>query len=65
MATVGEVSNRVSKMEGAYEHLAAKADIANLKADIANLKVWLLGSIFAGMIAAVSIALGVARLLEV
>ena len=58
MATVEEVSNRVSKMEGAYEHLATKADIANLK-------VWLLGSIFAGMVAAVSIALGVVRLLEV
>ena len=56
MATVEEVSNRVSRMEGAYEHLATKADIANLK-------VWLLGSIFAGMVAAVSIALGVVRLL--
>ena len=57
MATVEEVSNRVSRMEGAYEHLATKADIADLK-------VWLLGSIFAGMVAAVSVALGVVRLLE-
>lgn len=29
---------RLSRLEGGYEHLATKADIANLKADIAHLK---------------------------
>ena len=29
---------RVSRLEGGYEHLATKADLANLKADLANLK---------------------------
>jgi hypothetical protein len=35
MATVETVSDRVAKLEGAYEHLATKADISDLK-------VWLL-----------------------
>ena len=35
MATTEE---RLSKLEGAYEHLATKADVAVLKTDIADLK---------------------------
>ena len=31
MTTVAE---RLARLEGAYEHLATKADLANLKADI-------------------------------
>ena len=30
--------NRISRLEGAYEHLATNADIANLKADIERAK---------------------------
>ena len=30
--------DRTSRIEGAYEHLATKADIANLKADIERAK---------------------------
>ena len=52
MATDGE---RLSRLEGAYEHLATKADIANLK-------VWMLISILGGMFATATLALGVARL---
>ena len=29
---------RLARLEGVYEHLATKTDIANLKTDIANLK---------------------------
>ena len=32
------VEERVSRLEGAYDHLATKGDIGNLKTDIANLK---------------------------
>ena len=31
-----ELSDRVSRLEGAYEHLATKADIAELKGEIAH-----------------------------
>ncbi len=31
-----ELSDRVSRLEGAYEHLATKGDIAELKGDIAH-----------------------------
>ena len=50
MATVEE---RLSRLEGAYDHLATKADLANLK-------VWMLAS--TGTAAAVII--GALRLLE-
>ncbi len=33
---LAEISDRVSKLEGAYKHLATKADIANLKGEIAS-----------------------------
>ena len=48
-----ELTERVARLEGAYDHLATKADIANLKAatkaDIANLKADL-GKDFTGQI---------------
>lgn len=31
-------SDRISRLEGSYEHVATKADIANLKADIERAK---------------------------
>lgn len=31
MATVEDVSNRVSRLEGAYDHLATKADLKDLE----------------------------------
>ena len=36
MATIEE---RVSRLEGGYEHLATKADVAETKAEIAGVKV--------------------------
>ena len=34
---------RLARLEGVYEHLATKADVANLKADMARLEVELKG----------------------
>ena len=51
MATVEEISNRVSRLEGAYDHLATKADLANLKADLIK---WMVGTLVEGMAAAVA-----------
>ena len=34
------LEERVSRLEGGYEHLATKADIADTKADIANLRAY-------------------------
>ena len=32
------MDDRVSRLEGAYEHLATKADVAELKAEMADMK---------------------------
>ncbi len=56
MATVEE---RVSRLEGAYEHLATKSDIANLRADMASLKAelikWMVGTLVVGIVATATI----------
>ena len=52
-------SDRISRLEGAYEHLATKADIAGMKTAIAELKAemrlqrWLSLAILAIVIASV------------
>ena len=59
MATVEE---RLSRLEGGYEHLATKADIAEVKVEIAELKTegrltrWVLGLVVVtnvGIVAAI------------
>lgn len=45
-------SDRISRPEGAYEHLATKADIAKLEAEI-RLQRWLALAILAVVIASV------------
>ena len=58
---------RVSRLEGGYEHLATKADIGDVKAEIAELKAemarietrllrWLLPSLAAGIAAAAAVS---------
>ena len=58
---------RVSRLEGAYEHLATKADIGEVKAQIAEIKVeiahietrllrWLLPTMAAGITAAAAVS---------
>ena len=57
MATVEE---RLSRLEGGYELLATKADLANLKADLIK---WWGGMIIGGMLAAATIAVAISSLL--
>ena len=63
MATVEE---RVSSLEGSYEHLATKSDfgilkvdIADLRADMASLKAelikWMVGTLVVGIVATATI----------
>ncbi len=40
---------RLSRLEGVYQHLATKADVAELKADIAELKAELKIEIYKGL----------------
>ena len=60
MATVEEISNRVSRLKAAYDHLATKADLANLKADLIK---WMVGTLVVGMAAAVAATTAVVRAL--
>ena len=43
MTTQGTLGERVSRLEGSYEHLATKADIAEVKSDIARVEGKILG----------------------
>ena len=60
------LSNRVSRLEGAYGHLATKADLAELKADltaaIAAQTRWLAGLVLATAAAAAGVVIAVDRL---
>ena len=53
------VEERFSRLEGSYEHLAAKSDIANLRADMASLKAelikWMVGTLVVGIVATATI----------
>ena len=48
------MDDRVSRLEGAYEHLATKADVAELKAEMADMKAelikWMAGWTLGGMV---------------
>ncbi len=65
------MEERLSRLEGAYEHLATKSDIALLKTDIADLKAelfekmnvhmrWMIGIQIASLVGIVAVL----RLLE-
>ena len=60
------LSDRVSRLEGAYGHLATKADLAELKADltaaIASQTRWLASLVLASAAAAVGVVIAVDRL---
>ncbi len=64
---MANIEQRVSRLEGAYEHLATKADIADLKADIANLKAellkWVVGVTTAGIGVAATLAATLVRVI--
>ena len=54
------LEERVSRLEGGYEHLATKADVADLKSDIAHMEGrllrWMIGMMLTSTAVAVSIA---------
>ncbi|MXW36494.1 MAG: hypothetical protein F4X26_10355 [Chloroflexi bacterium] len=45
MTTEAGVSERVARLEGAYEHLATKSDVALARADIERLRATLLTAV--------------------
>lgn len=45
---IDDLSDRTGRLEGAYQHLATKADIGLLKSDIAELKSWVLWRVLIG-----------------
>ena len=59
-------ADRISRLEGAYDHLATKADLANLKADLmaamASQARWLAGLVLASAAAATGVVIAVDRL---
>ncbi len=57
MATMEE---RLSHLEGAYQHLATKADLSDMKADLIK---WMVGVMLGGMATAATLTLALIRLL--
>lgn len=61
---MASIEERVSRLEGGYEHLATKADIADVKTEIAKSQAatirWMIGlvGVFAGIVIAVDRLLG-------
>ena len=59
---------RLARLEGAYEHLATKADVAVLKSEIANLKAdllkWMVGMMISSVALAVTVAIFIERLID-
>ncbi len=55
MAVEREIGQRISRIEGGYEHLATKADIERMK-------VWFIATVAAGQIATIMILLAALRL---
>ena len=60
------LDNRVTRLETAYEYLATKADVAELRADMERLHSsaikWMIGLIAASVIANASLVLGLLRI---
>ena len=66
MTTQEEVSSRLSKLEGAYEHLATKEDVAKLEVRLAQMETrivkWMIGLMVSSVAVASAVALLVQRL---
>ena len=64
MAVTTEPGERLARLEGAYEHLATKADIERLRTDIVGMESkiikWLVGTVIASTVAASAIASAIA-----
>lgn len=57
---MASVEARLSRLEGGYEHLATKADLAELETRLIK---WMIGAILASAALAASVALFVQRLI--
>ena len=59
---------RLARLEGAYEHLATKADVGDVKAEIGNLKAdllkWMVGMMISSVALAVTVAIFIQRLID-
>ena len=64
---------RLSRLEGAYEHLATKADVESVKVDVESVKVgiarqearlikWMVGTVVTGIATATAVVMAVERL---
>lgn len=56
-------SDRISRLEGAYEHLATKADLADLRSDLHQMENRLLWRMLGGIAIAVGLVTWLDRLL--
>ncbi len=67
MTTTTDHGERLARLEGAYEHLATKADISELKVDIEKMQVsiikWIVGVGLASATIAAAVASTVVTLL--
>ena len=68
MTTAGSFEQRLGRLEGAYEHLATKADVHELESKLyqmeSRLLRWLVGTILASVGMASGITLALNRLLN-
>lgn len=66
---------RVSRLEGAYEHLATKEDVAKVQTEVVGVRVdmailenrlirWMVGTVISGMIAISAVTALIIRLLN-
>ena len=55
------VEERLSRLEGGYEHLTTKANLANLKADLPK---WMVGIMISSVALAVTAAIFIQRLID-
>ena len=58
------LEQRVSRLEGGYEHLATKADVADLKSDIAHMEGRLLRWMIGMMLTSTAVAVSIATLIQ-
>ena len=78
MTTEADVNTRLTRLEASHEHLATKEDMANLRTEMADLRTemakemanmkadlirWMVGSVIAGLTAAVGLTALILRIL--
>ena len=64
MNTTDNLGERVSRLEGGYEHLATKVDIAQIKADMSQMEIRITIRLGALIVAASGVIVALLKLLE-